>query len=90
MYDYGNDTANSSQSSVNNVNMEWNDTDMYHVDLDVVKSRLMKIKREKWWVDVAEMPKLRTYVELYDVQDDKGIVYTHLTRRQRCLVVKVK
>ena len=36
------------------------------------------------------MPKLRTYIELYDEHDHRGLVYTHLTRRQRSLVVEFK
>ncbi len=61
-----------------------------HVDLDVVKARLMRLNREKWWLAASEMPKLRTYNELYDEQDDRGIAYTQLTHRQRSLVVKLK
>ncbi len=67
------------------------DVDMLkHVDLDVVKARLMRINREKWWTSAADMPKLRTFQEIYDDQDYKGIVYSHLSRRQRSLVVKFK
>ncbi len=63
---------------------------MCHVDLDVVKSRLLKICRDKCWTASLDMTKLRTYRELFDEQDHMGIVYTNLTRRQRSLVVKLK
>ena len=61
-----------------------------HVDIDMVKNKLLKSCREKWWVAASEMPKLRTFMELYNDQDHRGLVYTHLTRRQRSLVVKFK
>ncbi len=63
---------------------------MCHVDLDVVKSRLLKICREKCWTSSLDMAKLCTYRELFDEQDHMIIVYTNLTRRQRSLVVKLK
>ena len=74
---------------LNSVNEE-DGENLSHVDLDVVKARLYKLCREKWWVSASDMPKLRTFVELYDEQDHMGIVYTNLTRRQRSLVVKLK
>ena len=61
-----------------------------HVDLDAVQKRLKEMDREKWWVAISDMPKLRTFTEIFDEQDYKGIVYTPLTRRQRSLVVKLK
>ena len=61
-----------------------------YVDLDVLKSRLMKLNREKWWLSTADMPKLRTFRVIYNEQDHMGIVYTNLTRRQRSLLVKFK
>ena len=60
------------------------------VDLDVVKARLLKLCREKWWTASSDMTKLRTFRALFDEVDHMGIVYTNLTRRQRSLVVKLK
>ena len=50
-----------------------------HVDLDAMSSRLMKINREKWWLGAMDMPKLRTFKEIYDEHDHRGIVYSNLT-----------
>ncbi len=64
--------------------------DMCYIDTERVKKKLLQSNRDKWWVAAAEMPKLRTFVELYDFHDPRGLVYTHLTRRQRSLVTKFK
>ena len=61
-----------------------------HVDLDALQAGLLRLDRERWWTAAADMPKLRTYIELYEDHDDRGLVYTHLTRRQRSLVAKLK
>ena len=37
-----------------------------------------------------DMPKLRTFQEIYDEHDHMGIVYANLSRRQRSLVVEFK
>ncbi len=50
----------------------------------------MRINREKWWTSAIDMPKLRTFQEIYNEQNYKGIVYSRLSRRQRSLVVKFK
>ena len=63
--------------------------ELVHVDL-VVKARLIRLNREKWWASVADMPKLRTFKVLYDDQDYKGLVYANLTRRQRSIMAKFK
>ena len=64
--------------------------ELKHVDLDVLNSRLRKINCEKWWLGALDMPKLRTFKEIYDEQDHRGIVYSNMTRRQRSLVTKFK
>ncbi len=64
--------------------------DLKHVDTDVLSTRLMKLNRELWWLGAVDMPKLRTFKEIYDEQDHRGIVYSKLTRRQRSLVTKFK
>ena len=63
---------------------------LVHVDLDAVQSRLKRLDGEKWWLAAADMQKLRTFKEIFDDQDYKGIVYTPLTRRQRSLVIELK
>ncbi len=72
------------------VNMLSDSEEMSYVDVKCVKSCLMKIDREKWWLAQADMIKLRTFRDVYDEQDDQGIVYANLSRRQRSLVVKLK
>ena len=64
--------------------------DLVHIDTDKIRKRLLQNCRDRWWLAAAEMPKLRTYVELYHEQDHWGLVNTHLTRRQRNLLVKFK
>ena len=39
---------------------------LVHVDLDEVKSRHVKLDRERWRLSVAQMPKLHTFMEVYD------------------------
>ncbi len=72
------------------VNLPDENENLVHTDLDVVKARLIKLNREKWWAATADMTKLRTYRVLYDEQDYKGLVYANLTRRQRSLLTKFK
>ena len=72
------------------VNMLNEGEELVHVDLDAVKARLIRLNREKWWISVSEMPKLRTFKVLFDEQDYKGLVYANLSRRQRSLMVKLK
>ena len=50
--------------------------DLAHTDTDKVRKRLLQNCRDRWWLAAAEMPKLRTYVELHDEQDHRGLVYT--------------
>ena len=38
----------------------------------------------------AEMPKLCTFNETYDHHDSMGTVYTHLSRRQRSSIIRLK
>ena len=71
-------------------NMLEGTTHLSHIDLDVLTARLKRLNREKWMNQANAMPKLRTFVELFDECDYKGLVYTGLTRRQRSMVTKLK
>ncbi len=61
-----------------------------HIDLDVLTVRLKRLNREKWKRSASQLPKLRTFLELFDESDYKGLMYTNLTRQQRSLVAKLK
>ncbi len=61
-----------------------------HIDLDVLSARLKRLNREKWMKSASLLPKLRTFVELFDERDHKGLVYANLTRKQRSMVTKLK
>ena len=61
-----------------------------HIDLDVLAARLKRLNREKWLTSAVAMPKLRTFVEIFDESDHKGLVYANLTRKQRSVITKVK
>ena len=74
--------ASSVDMVVQYVNMLDESPELSHVDLDVRKSRLIKLNREKWWTAAADMTKLRTFRVLFDKQDYKGLVYANLSRRQ--------
>ncbi len=71
-------------------NMLEDTTHLSHIDLDVLNARLKRLNREKWRNSANAMPKLRTFIELYDECDHKGLVYSNLTRRQRSMVTKLK
>ena len=46
-----------------------------HIDLDVLAARLKQLNREKWWKSAGQIPKLRTFLELFDECDRKELVY---------------
>ena len=71
-------------------NMYEGTTHLSHIDLDVLTARLKRLNREKWMKSACAMPKLRTFVDIYDECDHRGLVYANLTRRQRSMVTKLK
>ncbi len=71
-------------------NMYEDSTYLSHIDLDVLNARLKRLNPEKWRNSATMMPKLRTFIELFDECDHKALAYTNLTRRQRSMVTKLK
>ena len=65
-------------------------THLSHRDLDVLSARLKHLNREKWKNSTCALSKLRTFFDLYDEWDHRGLVYANLTRRQRSMVTTLK
>ncbi len=55
-----------------------------------VERRLKKLNRERWWQAASQQPKLRTYIDIYDDRDHRGLVYANLSRRERSLIAKLR
>ena len=61
-----------------------------HCDLDVLEAMLHRINRDKWWVESAAMPKLRTFIHIHDAAESKVLVLKNLKRNHRSLIAKLK
>ena len=59
-------------------------------DLDVLRSRLLVLNRQKWLLDTSNKTKLRTFLQIYNEEDPRSIVESLLTRSQRSIVSKLK
>ncbi len=75
---------------LNYADMSVNVLDDCEVDLDALKTRLLKMNRIKWRLEAADKTKLRTFMEVYDENSPRNIVEANLPRSQRSLVSKLK
>ncbi len=68
---------------------DWLDDDVF-CDLDVFQAHLKFLNREKWWIEAAEKPKLRTFIEKQDRGLRQAVVKKNMSRSQRSVVSKFK
>ncbi len=66
------------------------DYDGETVDLDVLSSRLLYLNRQRWWQTACTQPKLCTFIEIFDREQNKALVKANLNRRHRSLLAKLK
>ena len=59
-------------------------------DLDVLSARLKVLNRNKWWLEANDKPKLRTYIQIHDINTRQLIVRKNLTRVERSIITKCK
>ena len=59
-------------------------------DLDMLSTKLLKMNRDKWWVEAHNKPKLRTFVKIHDTEFTQVLVRKNLSRKHRSLIAKFK
>ncbi len=59
-------------------------------DLDVLEARLRRMNRDRWWLEATTMPKLRTFINIHDISQDRILVLKNLKRNHRSLIAKLK
>ena len=60
------------------------------VDLDALKTRLLKARKDGWLLEAYSKLKLRTFIQLYDDESPRNIVEANLPRNHRSLLSKLK
>ena len=52
------------------------DCDELHLtcDLDVMKARLQRLKRNMWWVEACDKPKLHTFIQIHNKDHTNALV----------------
>ena len=58
-------------------------------DLDVLQARLLRINRDKWWLDAGGKTKLRTFVNIYHKTEVQCLVKLNLSRTHRSILAKM-
>ena len=59
-------------------------------DLDVLKARLLKLNRNKWWIEVSEKSKLDTFLKIHDPELRQPVIKKNLSKSQSSIIMKFK
>ena len=81
---------NQLQQVLTYANIDCDFAEFQQVDLDVLGSRLLRLNKNKWLLEVETKTKLRTFLKIYDAEEPKTLVKANLTHRQWSLTAKLK
>ena len=65
--------------------------DLHHkCDLDVLQAWMKVLNRDKWWLEAGTKTKLRTFIQVFDRKDPRGLIKCNLSRNHCSLISHLK